>query len=260
MFRWIGSAAGALITLALATLVARWAGLDGLIRDAHSSGRLLDWVTGGLCLLWLLVLLKAPWDLYFRAQAVAFEQQRSRERGVAVVPGREQYVRTVARRLGWLAVGLHLVSAILVAALARFTGGEVGYWFAAFYLVSTLLRPLVAGYAYLMEKLRAVGEESRYPRDDVLTLLARVEDLEARMQLAAAESESLRRSTQEAHDALAGDVAAQAEDARELRRRQEALGREFERTVGRLTDNQEVISGIQAFVRLISQSAAGRSN
>ena len=44
---------------------------------------------------------------------------------------------------------------------------------------------------------------------------------------------------------------------RELRQSIHAVSREFETTVSRLTDNQEVIKGIQAFVRLITQSANG---
>ena len=35
-----------------------------------------------------------------------------------------------------------------------------------------------------------------------------------------------------------------------------ALGREFETTLARLTDNQDVIRGIQAFVRLIGRADA----
>ena len=39
---------------------------------------------GVLCFLWLLVILKAPWDLYFQALQVSFEMQRSRERQIAL--------------------------------------------------------------------------------------------------------------------------------------------------------------------------------
>jgi hypothetical protein len=248
MFRFVASALWAVFALAVVAVLAHVAGLDDLVREIARSGRLLDWGMGALCLVWLLVLLKAPWDLYFQAQAVAFEQERSRERGVALAPGREGYVRRLARRLGWLAVGLHVFSAALVAGAAWLTGGLVGYWFAGFYLVSTLLRPLVAGYAYLMGKLRAVGEEARYPRDDVREVRELLERQVAQSEAAAEELRHLRRELEAARDTLGTDAA-------DLRARQEALSREFERTVSRLTDNQEVIQGIRAFVRLISQSA-----
>src|SRR5205085_10710148 len=97
-----------------------------VVRTSIAAGQLLDWVMGIFCLGWLLAILKIPWDLYFQATEVSFEQQRSRERQVALQPGREEYIRTLRRRLGWLAVGAHLFSALLIAGITRFTGGQVG--------------------------------------------------------------------------------------------------------------------------------------
>lgn len=85
--------------------------LGHTLMPSVTDGHLLDWGMGALCLLWLIVILKAPWDLYFQAQATLFEMQRSRERQVPLPEGREAYVRTLARRLGWPAVGAHVVSA-----------------------------------------------------------------------------------------------------------------------------------------------------
>jgi hypothetical protein len=248
--RWIGSLWGTLVGLGVIVVAARLLGLDDLIRDSIAAGRLLDWLMGAFCFVWLLVLLKAPWDLYFEAHRVAWEQERSREKGIPLAPGRERYVRTVRQRLGVFAVGAHVLSAVLAAGVARFTGGAVGYWFAAFFLVSTLFRPTAAGYVYLRHKLRDVGEESRYPREDVETVVARLGAQEAEAMRLSAELEELRRSAQ-------AEAEARESETRELRQRQMALGREFEATVSRLTDNQEVIRGIQAFVRLIGQAATG---
>lgn len=224
--------------------------LGHTLAPGMTDGHLLDWGMGTLCLLWLIVLLKAPWDLYFQAQATLFEMQRSRERQIILTAGREAYVRTLARRLGWLAVGAHVVSAAGLALLTWFAGHSIGYYFAAFYLVSTVFRPAVAGYAYLAHKLRAIGEEAHYPREDVMELRAR---------LAAQEASLLQlRPQMERH----GKDLAQERDARELeelrlRTTLESVSREMERAVGRLTDNQEVISGIQAFVRLVTQAKQG---
>lgn len=41
------------------------------------------------------------------------------------------------------------------------------------------------------------------------------------------------------------------ERAEEVDRRIAALGREFESTVNRLTDNQDIIAGVKAFLRLL---------
>jgi hypothetical protein len=252
--RWLSSLMGALVALAILALAARFLGLEELIRDAVASGKLLDWIMGALCLLWLLVILKAPWDLYFQASAVAFEQQRSRERSVALTPGRAEYIRTLRRRLGMLAVGAHLGSAALITAIAFLTGErQVGYWFAVFYLVSTVFRPAVAGYAYLSHKLSAVGEEARYPREDIA-------EMRARLDAADGISRQLRAETDELRSQLDVETAARADECRDLRERQNALAREFEVTASRLTDNREVISGIQAFVRLIAGSARSAKN
>ncbi|MBC8100985.1 MAG: hypothetical protein H7Z41_00155 [Cytophagales bacterium] len=252
--RWISSFIGLLAGLAVLAVLARFAGLDDLFRDALASGHLLDWLMGTFCLLWLLVILKAPWDLFFQASAVAFEQERSRERSVALTAGRAEYVRTLRGRLGLLAVGAHLGSAALVASVAYLTGEhQVGYWFALFYLVSTVFRPAVAGYAYLSQKLSAVGEEARYPREDIA---------EMRGRLAAAEelSRDLTSEIGGLRTRLETESEERSAEARDLRERQNALAREFEVTTSRLTDNREVISGIQAFVRLIAGSARGAEN
>ena len=244
--KWVGSVLFWLVVLGLTA----WAlGLDDLLRGSITSGRLLDLVMGVLCLAWLIVLLKAPWDLFFQAQEAAFEIQRSKEREIAVLPGREMYIRTLRRRLALLAVGAHVFSAALVAAISYFTGGGVGYWFAVFFLVSTFFRPVVAGYVYLSRKLSALIHEVQYPREDVAELRQKVEWQEQTLR-------NLTGQLEQCREILQTESRAREGEDRDLRQRLHALSREFETTASRLTDNQEVIKGIQAFVRLISQSAS----
>jgi len=208
----------------------------------------LDWLMGTVCLVWLVIVLKVPWDLYFQAQSVHFEIKRSHERGVPVIAGREPYINQLRRRLGWLAVGCHLASALLVAGITRYTGGQVGYLFAVFYLVSTAFRPAAAGYAYLYEKLRNIATEVRYPREDIV-------EVRDRLKVQEDKTESLDKRVDELTETLNQERNERENETREIRQNIHAIGREFEMTVSRLTDNQEVIRGIQAFVRLVSQSA-----
>jgi hypothetical protein len=231
----------ALLCLAVGGLLAWLLGLDDMIRASIAAGHLLDWVMGGLCLGWLILILKAPWDLYFQAQRVRFEIQRSRERQVALAPGREQYVRNTQRWLGWLAVGAHLLSAALLAAITALTGGRGGYYFAGFYLISTAFRPAVAGYVYLWRKLRAIETEARYPREDVTEIRGRLDRLEDAMKTLTRQWEEQQASWQS--------------ERRELRESVTALSRHFEQVAGSLTDNQEVIKGIQALSRLVARSS-----
>ena len=72
------------------------------------SGRALDWGMGIVCFLWLLIILKAPWDLYFQSRTIAFELQRARERSIQPQAEREAYVLFVGRRLLILAIASHL--------------------------------------------------------------------------------------------------------------------------------------------------------
>jgi len=248
--RWIGTLAGMLIGTAVVVVAAHLLGLQDLLRDAITHGKMLDWLMGAFSVVWLLVLVKAPWDLYFEAHRVAFEQQRARERGIAIAKGREGYVLAVRRRLALFAVGLHIVSAAVAAAVAYGTHGNTGYYFAGFYVLSTFFRPVIAGYFYLRGRLQAVAQEAHFPREDVKTFEQRL-----------ARSEEILRSAQaiwDARERAQAETAAHIEDdLRDLRQRQAAISREFETTISRLTDNQEVIQGIQAFVRLIATSAQG---
>ncbi|HZT44302.1 MAG TPA: hypothetical protein VFA07_19205 [Chthonomonadaceae bacterium] len=241
------AACGTLVVLAIAGLAIWLLGLGPWIHQSIASGHLLDWIMGVLCFLWLLVILKAPWDLYFQAQEVSFEMQRSRERQIALPPGREAYLLRLRRRLGWLAVGMHLLSAALVAAVTYFSGGHLGYYFAGFYLVSTFFRPVLAGYVYLTRKLNAIGEEARYPREDILEVREKLKWQEAAIR------DLLDRMREDRED-LERERRTREGEEYELRQNIQAISREFESTVSRLTDNQEVIKGIQAFVRLIAQS------
>ena len=72
--RWISSFVGMLVGLAIIAVAGKFLGLEDIIRRSIEAGHLLDWVMGGFSLVWLMVILKAPWDLFFQANAVAFEQ------------------------------------------------------------------------------------------------------------------------------------------------------------------------------------------
>ncbi|HLK61093.1 MAG TPA: hypothetical protein VKU00_31310 [Chthonomonadaceae bacterium] len=242
------AACWALFILAVAGLAVWLLGLGPWIHQSLASGHLLDWVMGALCFLWLLVILKAPWDLYFQALQVSFEMQRSQERQIALPPGREAYLKTLRRRLGGLAVGAHLLSAALVAAVTYSSGGRAGYYFAAFYLVSTLFRPVLAGYVYLMRKLNAIGEEARYPREDIVEVRQKLKWQEATLR-------DLQDRMRDTREDLERERRTREGEEYEMRQNIQAISREFESTVSRLTDNQDVIKGIQAFVRLIGQAS-----
>lgn len=211
---------------------------------------------GALCLLWLVLLLTVPWNLYFQARHILHELPESRERGLAIPAGREEEARRIAVRLRRMAVGAHLLSAALMTVVGYFSGDVVGYWFAGFYLVGTLLRPAQAYFAHMRGQLAGMLRETRFPREDVLAFTHRLTLVEDR-------AKSLSRADLElgarVHETGAqSSVRDKALDARihSLERRFESLGRRFEETVSELTDNHEVIDGIKAFLRLLRTERA----
>lgn len=245
--REYGTGCGTLLALAVTGVLAWMLGLDDVVRASIAAGHLLDWLMGIFCLLWLLALLKVPWDLYFQAQQVAFELQRAQERNIAVPADRAAYMRGLRRKLGWTAVSAHLFSAALIAAITYFSHGEIGYYFAVFYLVATVFRPAIALYVYLRQKLFAISEEAHYPREDIVALQDKVQWQQVSLR-------DLTDQARELREAIDRETEARETETRDLRHQLHALGREFEVTISRLSDNQEVIKGVQAFVRLIVQS------
>ncbi|WUI01197.1 hypothetical protein OHR68_05065 [Spirillospora sp. NBC_00431] len=242
--------------LSLAILVAVVSAVVLLFVKDISLSVALSVGAGALCLAWLVLLLTVPWNVYFQALGLLEEIRVSKERGLDVPAGSHDEASRIAARMRAAAVGAHVLSAALIAAVTYFSGADIGYYFAAFYLVSTLFRPAGAWFAHLRRRLNTMLKEVRYPRDDVLGLTERVKFLEV-------QAENLRATTEQLHSAdlatdqrLADLSAATSQRAGELDRRLDATGRQFEETVARLTDNQEVIAGIKAFLRMLRTETA----
>ncbi|MFF3467759.1 hypothetical protein [Streptomyces sp. NPDC002619] len=206
---------------------------------------------GVLSLLWLLLLLTLPWNLYFRAHAVLAEIAVSRERGMKVSPTRDAEADRIARTMLRAAVAGHVLTAAVVFAVTWATGEFTGYWFAAFFLLSTFFRPAGAYFGQLRRRLGTLLKEVTYPRDDVVELHAQLNRAEAGTRVLEEKAEEQYRALAELRrtvDALAMSTYERTEEAD---RRIAALGREFESTVNRLTDNQDIIAGVKAFLRLL---------
>lgn len=245
---------------------------------AKVSGRtLLDVGLGVVSLYWLLIITTVPWNVYFRAREVRHEIGVSRERGIAVRDGHEAEVRRLERRLLWLALGGHVVSAVVVAAVTYFSGHELGYYFAAFYLLSCAIRPAAAYLGYLRARIASLLKETKYPREDVVevttrlaTLTAEVEALrsgvgqaqerafreldEVRRDLQASAAR-LREDARLARDSAEGDRDSVRKRVEVVERRVVEVVRHFDAAVDGLTDQQELLSGIRAFVRLVRADA-----
>lgn len=164
------------IVLSFAVLLIAFAVMTALHVQIGSFN---DWVFGLVSLFWLLAIVTIPWNIHFKARAVLADAQPTRERGLPVDERQVAYVRKLARYSLLLAIGLHIASAVALYLLARTGVSRIGYVASALALLLTGLRPAASAYEYLAARLATIGENWKYPREDVIELRGRVSALES---------------------------------------------------------------------------------
>ncbi|MEU3793924.1 hypothetical protein [Streptomyces fructofermentans] len=236
----------------------------GALVVAYAAGAPPDVVlavgAGVLSLLWLTLLLTLPWNLYFRAHTVLAEIAVSREKGIEVSSVRDAEAARVARAMLWTAVAGHVLTAAVVFAVTWSTEGFTGYWFAAFCLLSTFFRPAGAYFGQLQRRLGRLLKDVTHPRDDVVEIRARVSRVETGARVLEDKAEEHYRALGELRRAVDGLAMSVCERADETDRKVAVLAREFESTVHKLTDNQEIIAGVKAFLRLLRATDESNPN
>jgi hypothetical protein len=228
-----------------AALVFAWLGRVAGVTMAT----LLSIGAGGIALAWLVVLVTVPWNLYFAARQAVADAARSRERGISVRPGSDAEAGRLARRMLWFAVGSHLATTVAAAVITYVSGRDVGYYFAGFFLLSTVIRPGLAYLAHVRERITALSREIRYPRDDVLGLRTTVDTLSSGIRDAQAELVRLR-------DAQARDRTEARSRDDTLERRVNRMARQIEATLDGLSDHEELAAGIRALARMFRTESA----
>ncbi|MEW1844676.1 hypothetical protein AB0392_42610 [Nonomuraea angiospora] len=231
--------------LLLASLIVALLTVWLILYAGVAPSTLLSLGAGAISLLWLVVVLTVPWNLFLAARHVLHEIQVSREAGIEVARHREDEARRIARRMLVLAVSGHVVSAAVIAVVTFFAGAQLGYYFSGFYLLATAFRPIAAYTKHLRDRVRTLGQEVRYPRADVIALLDRVSELET-------VTKGLKRDIDDLNAARQGLELAD----HDLGRRMTLMARRFDETVDGLNDNQEVITGLKAFLRLVRADLA----
>jgi hypothetical protein len=218
-----------------------------------------------------------PWNLYFGARRVLIEMAASRGQGIDIPADQETEAHTIARRMLWFALGGHLITAAMAGVVAYVTGATIGYYVMAAYLFSATIRPAAAYFAHLRERIRTLSGESMHPREDVMELRERVgglvktarrleEDLAGSHR---ALTDDLRRTEAKLADQIAhgrqgltADLArlqdVQVADRQAARLRDDELGRQIDTMIRRidetltgLGDQQELLSGLRALVRMV---------
>ena len=142
------------------------------------TGNFIDWVIGAASFWWLLVIVTVPWNVHFQAKEVLAEAAVSVEKGIAVDEKKVKYAEVLAHRSFWVAIALHLFSAVGLYTLAATGISAVGYLSSGAALLLTALRPAVRTYEYLAARLAMIRQEFTYPREDIWELRNRFNTLE----------------------------------------------------------------------------------
>jgi low affinity Fe/Cu permease len=231
------------------------------------------WTAGAAfaALVWMIVLVSAPWNLYFGARRVVTQTAESRRRGIALTEAHEPEARRIAKRMLWFAIGGHLATAAATAAAAYASSAAVGYYIAAFFLLSTAARPAVAYFAHLRQRINAMTRETTHPRNDVVTLQRDVTDLKETAKKLQEQLDEHRRTTTDdlarlttalnadlrrLEDTQAADRTASRSGDEALRTRIDQMIRRIDATLDGVSDHQELLIGLRALVRMLRSDPA----
>lgn len=243
----------------------------------------LLWIAAGaISLAWMIVLVTVPWNLYFAARQLTAEMVVSRDRGITVRADQDAEAGRIGRRMLLFALGGHAGTAVAAAVIAYVSGAAAGYYFAGFYLLSAAVRPAVAYFAHLRDRIRALTRETTHPRDDVASLKHKVDTMATTLSGLQAELGQARRGAAEdlrrTESTLSGDIShtrqllttdlarlqdAQAADRAAARSRDDSLGRRIdgmvrriEATLDGISDHEELLTGLRALVRMVRSDPA----
>jgi hypothetical protein len=231
----------------------------GLLQWLHiPAGSFLDWVIGGASFWWLLVIVTVPWNVHFQAKEVLAEAAQSIEKRIPVDEKQVKYVQVLAKRSLWLALALHLFSAIGLYTLAATGISAVGYISSGAALLLTVLRPAIRAYEYLYARLTMIRQEWKYPREDIIELRDRFSVLEQKIQvleeqLDGEKSYSIPAIQKRFSDETRRDLAKIAAKLEELRAtnqtEHERLSREARNAIAQLSTDGQFLDHVREIIR-----------
>lgn len=224
------------------------------------SSSLVNWIIGIAIFSWLLAITTVPWNVYFQAKEVLSEAAFSTEQGISVDSHQQQYAATIARRSLWVALVLHLLSAVALYLLALWQVSAIGYFGSIAALLLTVLRPTVRTYQFLAKRLAMIQTGLKYPREDVLELRERVIQLENRVQeviqrLDLNDPTSWIRVQQRQWEALRQDLthlASSQEEFKAINQSEHArLSREAQQAIAQLSEDSQFLNQVRELIRFV---------
>ncbi|NJL67132.1 MAG: hypothetical protein HC849_29500 [Oscillatoriales cyanobacterium RU_3_3] len=227
------------------------------------SGSFIDWVIAIAIFEWLLLIVTVPWNIHFEAKEVLAQGAESTKKNIAVDRAQLEYVTVLASRSLWVAVALHLLSAIALYALAATGISAIGYLSSGAALLLTLLRPAIRGYQYLAQRLTAIRGEFLHPREDIVELRNRFADLESTVRNLADKFNSDDRTSWAAiqereREVLRRDLTNLTAALEHLRSTNQAehvaLARNAESAIAQLTDDGQFLNHVREILRFFKEA------
>lgn len=227
------------------------------------AGTLVDWIVGIGIFGWLMAVVVLPWDTHFAAKDVLEDARQARERHIPVDEAAVAFAARLARRFLWLAIGLHLGSALVLYLLAYYQLTVVGYAASVAALALTVLRPAQRAYAHLSRRLQALQHQLNYPREDVVELRHRVQLLEAEFKaiqtsLDSNEPDSWAQQQQQQlaqlHQLADRLDARLTELTRQNSRDHEALARQSAADIARLSEDAQFLNQVRELIRFVKSA------
>ncbi|MFN6571639.1 hypothetical protein [Dendronalium sp. ChiSLP03b] len=236
----------------------------GVLQWFHiPAGNFLDWVIGGASFWWLLVIVTVPWNVHFQAKEVLAEAAQSQEKNIPVDHKQVKYVQVLAKRSLWVALALHLFSAVGLYTLAATGISAVGYISSGAALLLTILRPAIRAYEYLYARLAMIRQEWKYPREDIVELRDRFNSLEEKVrqieeQLNPEQPYSLPATQQRFAEETRRDLARIAANLEELRAtnqtEHERLAREARNAIAQLSTDGQFLDHVREIIRFFKSA------
>jgi hypothetical protein len=252
---FISSIVGILVAVLLGFGVLQWFHIP--------AGNFLDWAIGGASFWWLLVIVTVPWNVHFQAKEVLAEAAQSQEKGIPVDNKQVKYVHVLAKRSLWVALALHVFSAVGLYTLAATGISSVGYISSGAALLLTILRPAIRAYEYLYARLAMIRQEWKYPREDVVELRDRFYSLEEKVrqieeQLNPEQPYSLPATQQRFAEETRRDLARITANLEELRAtnqtEHERLAREARNAIAQLSTDGQFLDHVREIIRFFKSA------
>ncbi|MEA5469634.1 hypothetical protein [Spirulina sp. 06S082] len=257
--REVGNFAWFTVVLVLLVLfvfgILQWLGI--------SAGSFIDWIVGLASIWWLIAIVTIPWNIHFSAKEVLVDADRSRKKEIPVDSEKLNYVRLVMQRSLWVAIGLHIFSALGLYLLALTGVSRIGYVSSAATLSFTGLRPAVSFYQYLAYRLHSIRHEFKYPREDIVEVWNRLKQVEAstkelRKQLNFENADSIVSSQQRQFEAIRQDLTHLASSHEGLKAQNQAdhdrIAREAKNAIAQLSEDSEFLDRVREIIRFFKQA------